>query len=96
MPKLVPRPAAASQGGRDLGDEYLFYDNDRDQVRVLNGSAREIFLLCDGIRTVAEVADAFSKQCGAEAAAARGDAEEIIRELADLGLLSLNGSRSRE
>ena len=92
MPNLVPRPAAASQGGRDLGDEYLFYDHDRDPVRVLNGSAREIFLLCDGIRTVAEVAIAFSKRCGAEERVAREDAERIIGELADLDLLSLNSS----
>ena len=90
MPKPVPSPTAAARGGRDLGDEYLFYDSDGDQVRVLNGSAREIFLLCDGIRSVAEVADAFSKRCGARVAAARGDAEQIIRELIDLGLLNVN------
>jgi len=90
MPKLVPRPVSAAQGSRDLGDEYLFYDRNRDQVHVLNGSAREIFLLCDGIRTVAEVAEAFSKQCGADETVARRDAERIIRELADLGLLGLN------
>ena len=57
---------------------------------MLNGSAREIFLLCDGIRSVAEVAAAFSKQYGTGASEARQDAERIIRELADLGLLSLN------
>ncbi len=90
MPKQIPRPAAATQGNRDLGDEYLFYDRDRDQVHVLNGSAREIFLLCDGIRSVAQVAEAFSKPYRTDAPEARQDAERIIRELADLGLLSLN------
>ena len=88
MPKLIPRPAAAPQGNRDLGDEYLFYDRDRDQVHVLNGSAREIFLLCDGTRSVAEIAEAFWEKYQAEEA--REDAERIIRELADLGVLNLN------
>ena len=87
MPKPVPRPAPAAQGSRDLGDEFLFYDRDGDQVHVLNGSAREIFLLCDGIRTVAEVAGAFAKRYGTDEALARRDAERIIRELTDLGLL---------
>ena len=36
---------------RDLGDEFLFYDRDGDRVHVLNGVAREVFLLCDGNRT---------------------------------------------
>ncbi len=90
MPKLVPRPAAATQGSRDLGDEYLFYDRDRDHVHVLNGSARKIFLLCDGIRTVAEVAAAFSKRYETDETVVRQDAERIIRELTDLGILSLN------
>ena len=90
MSKLVPRPATATQGSRDLGDEYLFYDREGDQVHVLNGSAREIFLLCDGSRTVEEIAEAFSKEYEADAGAARQDAGRIIRELADLGLLSLD------
>ncbi len=90
MPNPIPRPAPVAHGSRDLGDEFLFYDRDGDQVHVLNGSAREIFLLCDGTRTVAEVAVAFSKRCGTDETVARQDAKRIIRELADLGILSLN------
>jgi hypothetical protein len=90
MPKQIPRPAAATQGNRDLGDEYLFYDRDRDQVHVLNGTAREIFLLCDGTRSVTEIAEAFSEKYRADAGTARLDAERIIRELADLGVLCVN------
>ena len=90
MPQRIPRPGSAARGGRDLGDEFLFYDCDQDQVHVLNGSAREIFLLCDGTRTVTEVAIAFSKRQGAiDELTARQDAERIIGELADLGLLGL-------
>ena len=84
----MPRPSPAAREGRDLGDEYLFYDRNGDQVHVLNGTARQIFLLCDGARTIAEVADAFSKKIQRESA--RRDAERIIGELADLGLISLS------
>jgi hypothetical protein len=85
----VPRPSPAAREGRDLGDEYLFYDRDGDQVHVLNGTARKIFLLCDGARTTAEVAEAFSKKIS-DRESARRDAERIIGELADLGLISLS------
>ena len=86
--KAVPRPSPAAREGRDLGDEYLFYDRDGDQVHVLNGTARQIFLLCDGARTTAEVAEAFSKEIP-QRESARRDAERILGELADLGLISL-------
>ena len=50
-----PTPAPDVKG-TDLGDEYLFYDRDNDRVHVLNATAREIFLLCDGSRTADEIA----------------------------------------
>lgn len=82
-----PRPATESKG-TDLGDEYLFYDRERDQVHVLNGTAREIFLLCDGRRTETEVATAFADRYEAHRDEARKDAEETLRRLYDLGLLT--------
>ena len=85
----MPRPSPAAREGRDLGDEYLFYDRNGDQVHVLNGTARQIFLLCDGARTTAEVAEVFSKKIP-QRESARRDAERIIGELADLGLISLS------
>ena len=81
-----PRPAPSSTG-TDLGDEYLFYDRERDRVHVLNGTAREIFLLCDGSRTEVEVESAFAEKYGDERDRARSDARETIRQLYELGLL---------
>ena len=88
MSTARPKPVATADG-RDLGDEYLFYDRGHDRVHVLNSTAREIFLLCDGKRTAAEVAAAFGKKHELEQEAARRDAAEVIRELSELGVLSL-------
>ena len=40
MSERTSKPAAQVDG-RDLGDEYLFYDRDGDRVHVLNETARE-------------------------------------------------------
>jgi len=74
---------------RDLGDEFLFYDESGDRLHVLNGSARTIYLFCDGTRTEEQVADDFAMQ-NEGAADARGDAQKVIAELLELGLLSLS------
>ncbi len=74
---------------RDLGDEFLFYDQSGDQLHVLNGSARTIYLLCDGTRTEEQVADEFAMQHEG-AADARGDAQKVIAELLELGLLRVS------
>lgn len=74
--------------GRDLGDEYLFYDREHDRVHVLNGTAREVFLLCDGSRTVAQLALALVDRYGIDDETARRDTEELVTRLRELGLLA--------
>ena len=81
-----PRPSGKTKG-TDLGDEYLFYDRDGDRVHVLNGTAREIFLLCDGSRTEDEIAQAFAEKFEIDAETAQKDARETMRQLHELGLL---------
>ncbi len=81
-----PRPVAGAQG-KDLGDEYLFYDRDHDRVHVLNGTAREIYLLFDGERTEAEVAGTLAATYGIGADLAREDTSRLVEELAGLGLI---------
>ena len=83
-----PEPSNALKG-RDLGDEYLFYDHAGDQVHVLNSSARELYLLCNGKRTRDQVIQAFA-DCYEQAREARQDAAEILTRLLDLGLLHLS------
>jgi pyrroloquinoline quinone biosynthesis protein D len=82
-----PKPAGRCQG-QDLGDEYLFYDRSGDQFHVLNGTAREIFLLCDGTRTPDEIVRAFAERYDIDPGTAVEDARQTLRQLADLGLLT--------
>ena len=79
-----PRPSE-SFTSRDLGDEYLIYDRRNDQVHVLNGTARDILLLCDGSRSAGEVAAALVDKYGVDQSTARRDVERTIRELSELG-----------
>ena len=75
--------------GRDLGEEYLFYDGPGDRVHVLNGTARQIYLLCDGTRSVDDVADAISQSYDTDHPQAEQDTQRTVSELIDLGLLQL-------
>jgi len=81
-----PRPSNRF-AGRDLGDEYLFYDAGGEQVHVLNGTAREIYLLCDGERTVATLAARYAERYGLDEVAARRDVDEVLKRLAELDLV---------
>jgi hypothetical protein len=72
---------------RDLGDEFLFYDRDGDQVHVLNGVAREVFLLCDGNRTNAEIVADIVGRYAVEAGCASDDVLRTLSELLDLQIL---------
>lgn len=89
MPNAASRPLAKTDG-RDLGDEYLFYDRERDRVHVLNETAREIFLLCDGSRTQDEVASAFAEKQEIDKTIAKADAVAVLRNLSELGLIVYN------
>jgi Coenzyme PQQ synthesis protein D (PqqD) len=40
----------------ELPDELLIYDVDRNEAHCLNGSAARVWTLCDGQRTVADIA----------------------------------------
>ena len=81
------KPVAVARG-RDLGDEYLFYDRDHDRIHVLNVTAREIFLLCDGEHTEDEIGEIVAKRFDVEEDKARVDARELVRALIELGLVS--------
>jgi hypothetical protein len=86
--ETVLRPSEAVKY-RDLGDEFLFYDSRGDRLHVLNTSARAIFLLCDGTRTLEQVVDAFASQYEIDDGTARTDTQQIIDELMKLGILDL-------
>jgi hypothetical protein len=86
-PPRIPRPTPSTDG-TDLHDEYLFYDRENDQVHVLNATAREVFLLCDGRRTEEEIEIAFAARYDVDEATARLDARETLQRLYALGVLA--------
>ena len=83
------RPRTTVQG-RDLGDEYLIYDRDSDHVHVLNRTAREVFLLCDGSRTAEQIAAELARKFGVEPSVTLVDTRETLQQLFDLGALDWN------
>ena len=84
------RPAPADTKGlsaKDLGDEYLVYDKAGDRFHILNGSAREIYLLCDGTRSVRQIVETMRDRFRIDPAVARRDTHEAIDRLIQLGVL---------
>ena len=72
---------------RDLGDELLIFDADGDQLHVLNETAREIFLLCDGARTETEIVESICRTYEVDAETARTDLLQTVDQLIQLGVL---------
>ena len=86
-----PKPIGGV-GRKDLGDEILFFDEGGDRIHVLNRTAREIYVLCDGAHSVRDVVEAMRKRFGEHP-----DPEEIdvdvrstVEHLISLGVLSLD------
>lgn len=73
---------------RDLGDECLFYDTEQDRVHILNATAREIYLLCDGNRSIEDVARSFAESNRIDTDTALADTTETVGRLIELGILA--------
>jgi pyrroloquinoline quinone biosynthesis protein D len=82
-----PRPAPGTHG-RDAGDECLFRDADGMRIHVLNRTAREIYLLCDGSRSSAEVAQQLADRYMVDPGTAHADVDDLVQLLVRLGILS--------
>ncbi len=82
------RPRSTGRPARDLGDEYLFYDEKGDMVHVLNGTAREIYLMCDGTRSLGDLTREIVQTYVVDGEVAQRDVAEIVAQLVELGLLT--------
>lgn len=76
--------------GRDLKDEFVLLGATGDRIHVLNDTAREIYLLCDGTRTLEEVADALVERYEVAREKALKDVREVVAELNRLGVLTVS------
>ncbi len=75
---------------KDLHEEFLIYDDEGDRVQVLNGTAREIYVRCDGSRSIEDLAREIRAIFEVDEATALRDVEATVRELTRLGILSLD------
>ena len=60
--QVVPRARKAGLVVKALHDEVLVYDLERDKAHSLNASASFVWKKCNGRRTVADVAQALSRE----------------------------------
>ena len=81
-----PRPLDTLEG-KDLIDEYIFYDAQGEEVHVLNGIAREIYLLCDGERSVEDLVKNIVDRYEVDEETANRDINDLLQKLIDLKLL---------
>jgi Coenzyme PQQ synthesis protein D (PqqD) len=70
-----------------LGDELLLYVAEGARAHALNVSARAIWSLCDGSRTVAEIASVLADDVGRPAEELRPDVASAIERFEELGLV---------
>lgn len=71
-----------------LFDELVLYRPGIAQAASLNESARAIWELCDGTRTIEDICVELARSVGVEPAELREDVRKGVIHLRDLGLLS--------
>jgi PqqD family protein of HPr-rel-A system len=72
---------------RTAGDEVLVHDAKQGKVHVLNATAGKILQLCDGSRTVEEIAVALANAFLTDTERVRPDVDAALVEFRGLGLL---------
>jgi len=79
----------------DSDGETLVYSAARDQASTLNRTATEIWLLCDGVRSVRAIAGLLAERYGVDAALLLPDIVQTCGALAAQGLVELGGGDRR-
>ena len=88
-PSSRPRHAEGFTG-KDLGEEYVILDRAGDRFYQLNGTARAIYFLCDGSRTLDDIARALAESYDVTLEVSRQDTAKTIEELQGAGILTLS------
>lgn len=70
--------------------ESLLYSAMRDEASALNRTATEIWELCDGTRTVGDIARALGKRYGVDEAYLLGDVTAAVTTLRARGLVDVS------
>ena len=72
---------------RDEGDETLLFDPANGAIHSLNATARRIWELCDGARSVDEIARALAAEYDLTDDQIRHDVAALVAEMRTLGLI---------
>lgn len=72
---------------KDLLEEFLLFQRSTGRIHVLNGTARSIYLLCDGSRTEDDIARALSEEYEIDVRTALRDVRQTIEKLLEVGAL---------
>lgn len=79
---------------KDLGDEVVLFDRAGNRFHQLNGTARAIYLLCDGSRTLDDIARALADSYEVTLEISRRDTAKTIEELQRAGIVTLSAPDS--
>jgi pyrroloquinoline quinone biosynthesis protein D len=72
---------------QDVGGEAILIDPKTDEAHVLNGSAARLWQLCDGERSIDEIAAEFGALYELSAADVIDDVREVVDDLVKLNLV---------
>lgn len=74
---------------RQLGDESVLYDSEKDSVHIINYLAEFVWNMCDGSHSLDEIEECVKDTYTVpDGATVREDLEGIIQSFVDLGILS--------
>lgn len=101
---LAPRRGLNGKGDRDFpqtredlllrrveGDFYV-YDPLEGKIVLLNSSAAFVFDLCDGTKSIQEIAHAVADAAGSEVDSVVSQVEKTLERFASTGLFQLEGA----
>ena len=71
----------------DVKGDLSLYDPGQEKVLVLNGTATDVWLLCDGEQTGGQIVDLIAAAHGQEAATIRAEVLSTIQQFIEEGFL---------
>jgi hypothetical protein len=81
------RPKKNPDVAEKIGSTTMLFDANAGRLYELNESAKTMWVLCDGKRTVADVARAMAAEYDAPAEKLAADAAAFVKKMMELGLL---------
>ena len=84
----APRKITANFVETEIDDEILLVDLDGGELFSLSGTAREIWRLIDGSRTLGEIADTVASGYSVEEKQLQRDVERFVAQLRDAALVA--------